>query len=91
MSKIHLGGDIVSGASKIAEKLGVPLKNWHLPGHKITGPFTELEKELIYMVIHYPDMNPLIKLMKLLYIMIHVIRKLMKKELLLEEIVIKLC
>ena len=31
------GGDIVSGASKIADKIGIPLKNWHLPGHKFTG------------------------------------------------------
>ena len=40
------GGDIVSGASKLADKLGIPLKNWHLPGHKYTGPFTELIKRL---------------------------------------------
>ena len=40
------GGDIVSGASKLASRLGIPLKNWHLPKHKYTGPFTELHKRL---------------------------------------------
>jgi len=44
--KIRTGGDIVSGASSLARKLGIPLKNWHLPGHKFTGPFTELEKRV---------------------------------------------
>lgn len=36
------GGDIVSSV----EKLGIPFKNWHLPGHNYTGPFTELDKRL---------------------------------------------
>ena len=40
------GGDLVSAASKLANKLGIPLKNWHLPGHKFTGPFTELDKRI---------------------------------------------
>ena len=40
------GRDIVSGASKLASKVGLPLKNWHLPKHKYTGPFTELHKRL---------------------------------------------
>lgn len=40
------GGDIVSSLSKVSEKIGIPLKNWHLPGHKFTGPFTELDKRL---------------------------------------------
>ena len=31
------GGDIVSAASKFSDKIGIPLKNWHLPGHKFTG------------------------------------------------------
>ena len=31
------GGDIVSSASKFAKKIGIKLKNWHLPGHKYTG------------------------------------------------------
>jgi len=39
-------GDIVSSASKLANKIGTPLKNWHLPGHKCTGPFTELESRI---------------------------------------------
>lgn len=43
---IHIGGDIVSGVHSVARKLGIPLKNWHLPGHKFTGPFTELEKRV---------------------------------------------
>lgn len=46
MEVFRTGGDIVSGASKISEKLGIPLKNWHLPGHKFTGPFTELDKRI---------------------------------------------
>ena len=45
-NKIKYGSDIVSGISKIASKIGIPLKNWHLPGHKYTGPFTELDKRL---------------------------------------------
>jgi len=40
MIRYKRGGDIVSGASKLANKIGIPLKNWHLPGHKYTGPFT---------------------------------------------------
>ena len=40
------GGDIVSGASKLASRLGIPLKNWQLPRHKYTGPFTQLHKRL---------------------------------------------
>ena len=36
-NKIKIGKDIVSGASKFANKIGIPLKNWHLPGHKFTG------------------------------------------------------
>jgi len=39
-------GDIVSGASKLANKIGIPLKNLHLPGHKYTGPFTTLESRI---------------------------------------------
>jgi hypothetical protein len=32
------GGDIVSGLTKFAKKLGLPEpKNFHLPGHKFTG------------------------------------------------------
>jgi len=27
-------------------KIGLPLKNWHLPGHKYTGPFTDLESRI---------------------------------------------
>jgi len=40
------GGDIVSRASKLASRLGIPVKNWHVPKHKYTGPFTELHKRL---------------------------------------------
>ena len=40
------GGDIVSSLSKLSEKIGIPLRNWHLPGHKFTGPFTELDKRI---------------------------------------------
>ena len=43
---LHSGGDIVSSLSKLANKVGIPLKNFHLPGHKFTGPFTELHKRL---------------------------------------------
>ena len=43
---MYSGGDIVSKVSNLAKKLGVPLKNLHLPGHKYTGPFTELDKRL---------------------------------------------
>lgn len=43
---MYAGGDIVSKVSILAKKLGVPLKNLHLPGHKYTGPFTELDKRL---------------------------------------------
>jgi len=42
----YSGGDIVLTVSKLAKKIGVPLKNLHLPGHKNTGPFTELDKRL---------------------------------------------
>jgi len=45
-SPTYSGGDIVSTVSKLAKKIGVPLKNVHLPGHKFTGPFTELDKRL---------------------------------------------
>lgn len=38
------GGDMVSTWSNTAKKIGIPLKNWHLPRHKYTGPFTELDK-----------------------------------------------
>jgi len=34
MIRYKRGGDIVSGASKLADKLCLPFKNWHLPGHK---------------------------------------------------------
>jgi len=46
MIRYRRGGDIVSSASKLADKIGLPLKNWHLPGHKYTGPFTTLESRL---------------------------------------------
>ena len=36
-TKIKNGGYIVSTASKFADKLGIPLKNLHLPGHNFTG------------------------------------------------------
>ena len=36
-TKIKNGDDIVSTASKFADKLGIPLKNLHLPGHNFTG------------------------------------------------------
>jgi hypothetical protein len=45
-SPLIIGGDIVSGFSNVAEKVGLPLKNFHLPGHNFTGPFTELDKRL---------------------------------------------
>jgi hypothetical protein len=31
------GGDVVSGLKSFASKLGIPLKNWHLPRHNFTG------------------------------------------------------
>jgi len=40
------GGDIVSSASKSADKIGILLNNWHFPGHKYTGPFTDLESRI---------------------------------------------
>jgi len=43
---IRRGGDIVSAASRLSQRLGIPLTNWHLPKHKFTGPFTELDKRL---------------------------------------------
>jgi len=46
VSPAYSGGNIVSTVSKIANKIGVPLKNIHLPGHKFTGAFTELDKRL---------------------------------------------
>jgi len=46
MIEYKRGGDIVSSASKLAEKIGIPLKNWHLPGHNYTGPFLNLETRL---------------------------------------------
>ena len=52
------GGDIVSGASKLASRLDIPLKNWHLPKHKYTGPFTELDKRLDENDKPLPGYNP---------------------------------
>ena len=52
------GGDIVSGASKLASRFGIPLKNWHLPKHKYTGPFTELHKRLDENDKPLPGYNP---------------------------------
>lgn len=40
------GGDVVSGLKSIANKIGIKLKNWHLPNHNYTGPFTELDVRL---------------------------------------------
>ena len=40
------GGDIVSSLANFSNRIGIPLRNWHLPGHKFTGPFTELDKRL---------------------------------------------
>jgi len=37
MIRYKKGGDIVSAASKFADKIGLPLTNWHLPGHKYTN------------------------------------------------------
>ena len=37
---------MVSGAKKFASKIGMNLANWHLPRHKFTGPFTELNKRI---------------------------------------------
>ena len=31
------GGDIVSGLRSFANKIGIQLKNWHLPQHNYTG------------------------------------------------------
>ena len=41
-SPTYSGGDIVSTVSKLTKKI----KNLHLPGHKFTFPFTELDKRL---------------------------------------------
>jgi len=45
-SPAYSGFDIVSTVSKLAKKIGVPLKNLHLPDHKYTVPFTEFDKRL---------------------------------------------
>lgn len=45
-SGASVGGDIVSSLTKFSNRIGIPLRNWHLPGHKFTGPFTELDKRL---------------------------------------------
>lgn len=29
----------MSGISQVVDKIGIPLKNLYLPGHKFTGPF----------------------------------------------------
>ena len=34
---LKVGGDIVSNLSNISGKIGIPLKNFHLPGHNFTG------------------------------------------------------
>jgi len=46
MIKYKRGGDIVSSAFKLADKIGIPLKNWHLPCHNNTGPFSDLKTRL---------------------------------------------
>jgi len=46
MIRYKRGGDIVSSASKFADKIGLPLKHWYLLGHKFTGPFTTLNERL---------------------------------------------
>ena len=53
------GSDIVSGITKFSKKLGLPEpKNFHLPGHKFTGPFTEFEKR-VYENGHWlPEFTP---------------------------------
>jgi transposase InsO family protein len=54
----HSGGDIVSTISKVAKKIGIPLKNIHLPGHNYTGPFTELHKRLDENDNPLPEFQP---------------------------------
>jgi hypothetical protein len=44
--------------SKLSSKIGIPLKNWHLPGHKYTGPFTELDKRLDENDQPLPEFKP---------------------------------
>jgi len=53
MIRYKRGGDNVPSASKLADKIGLPLRKWHLPGHKYTGPFTTLESR------HDKNNNPL--------------------------------
>lgn len=52
------GGDLISGLKSVANKLGIPLKNWHLPRHNYTGPFTELDKRLDENNNPKPDFQP---------------------------------
>ena len=54
----HFGGDIVSTISKVAKKIGIPLKNIHLPKHNYTGPFTELDKRLDKNDNPLPEFQP---------------------------------
>ena len=37
MQKTYSGGDLVTTISKVAKKIGIPLKNIHLPKHNYTG------------------------------------------------------
>jgi hypothetical protein len=55
---------MVSGLTKVADKLHIPLKNWHLPKHNFTGPFTELDKRIDENDNTYLNLNLIIKLMQ---------------------------
>jgi len=47
MKTIKYGGNVVSEFTKFTKKYGLPEpKNWHLPKHKYTGPFTDLSIRL---------------------------------------------
>ena len=55
------GGDIVSGLQNFGKKIGIKFKNWHLPGHNYTGPFTELDKKIYEDGNPRPEFNHIIK------------------------------
>lgn len=55
---LRTGGDLVSKLSDVSEKIGIPLKNFHLPGHNFTGPFTELDKRIDENDNPLPEFKP---------------------------------
>jgi len=62
MIRYKRGGDIVSSASNLADKIGLPLKNWHSPGHKYTGPFITVNERLDTNYDPLPGFEPFNKI-----------------------------